>query len=73
MSRFKRKKYSSTGDILGLDIDTYRKLIKFQLTSEMNWTNVKIDHVKLICMFDKSKDEGIREGFCWKNNQLLIK
>ena len=33
-----RLKSSSTIDILGMDIDTYRKWIEFQMTPEMNWS-----------------------------------
>ena len=37
---------SSTRDILGIDIDLYRKWLEFQFTPEMNWSNIEIDHVK---------------------------
>ena len=44
------------------------------MTPEMNWTNIEIDHVKpIICMFDVSKDEELREAFYWKNTQPLFK
>ena len=36
------------------------------MTPDMNWSNTEIDHVKLICMFDVSKDEEVREAFNWK-------
>ena len=39
----------------------------------MKWTNIEIDHVKPICLFDVSKDEKLREAFSWKNTQLLLK
>ena len=45
-------KSSSTKEILGIDIDTYRKWIERQTTPEMNWSNIEIDHVKPVCMFD---------------------
>ena len=64
-------KSSSTKDILGKDIATYKKWIEFQMTPEMNWSNIGIDHVKVICMFDVSKDEELREAFPWKNTQPL--
>ena len=59
-------KSSSTKDILGIDVDTYRKWIEYQFTPE-------IDHVKAICLFDVSKDEELREAFIWKNTQPLLK
>ena len=64
---------SSTRDILGIDIDLYRKWIEYQMTPEMNWSNIEIDHVKAICMFDVTKDEELRKAFNWKNTQTLLK
>ena len=66
-------KQSSTKEILGIDVDTYRKWIEFQFTPEMNWSNIEIDHVKAICMFDVSDDEQLKEAFSWKNTQPLLK
>ena len=66
-------KSSSTKDILGIVIKLYKKWIKFQFTPEMNWSNIEIDHVKPICLFDVSKDEELREAFNWKNTQPLLK
>ena len=68
-----KSKSSSTKDILGMDIDLYRKWIEFQMTPEMNWSNIEIDHVKAICMFDVSEDEQLKEAFSWKNTQPLLK
>ena len=69
----RKTKPSSTKDILGMNIDLYRKWIEFQMTSEMNWSNIEIDHVKAICLFDLSKDEDLKEAFNWKNTQPLLK
>ena len=66
-------KQSSSINILGIDLDTYRKWIEFQFTPEMNWSNIEIDHVKSICMFDVSDDEQLKEAFNWKNTQALLK
>ena len=66
-------KQSSTKDTLGIDIETYKKWIEYQMTPEINWLNIEIDHVKAICLFDVSKDEEIREAFNWKNTQPLLK
>ena len=66
-------KQSSTKEILGIDIDLYRKWLEFQFTPEMNWSNIEIDHVKPICMFDVTKDEQLKEAFSWKNTQPLLK
>ena len=68
-----KTKPSSTKDILGIDIDLYRKCLEFQFTPEMNWSNIEIDHVKPICMFDVTKDYELREAFNWKNTQPLLK
>ena len=66
-------KQSSAKDILGIDIETYKKWIEYQMTPEMNWSNIEIDHVKAICLFDVSKDEELRKAFIWKNTQSLLK
>ena len=66
-------KQSSSKDILGIDIETYKKWIEYQLTPEMNWSNIEINHVKAICLFDVSKDEELGEAFNWKNTQPLLK
>ena len=39
----------------------------------MNWRNIDFDNVKPIFLFDSSKDEELREAFCWKNTQPLRK
>ena len=39
----------------------------------MNWSNIEIDDVKPIWMFDVSEDEELREAFNWKNTQSLLK
>ena len=56
-----------------MNIDLYRKWIEFQMTPEMTWSNIEIDHVKAICLFDLSKDEELREAFNWKNTQPLLR
>ena len=68
-----KSKSSSTKEILGIDIDSYKKWIEFQFTPEMIWSNIEIDHVKPICMVDVSKDGESREAFSWKNAQPLLK
>ena len=43
------------------------------MTPDMNWSNIDMDHVKPICLFDISKDKELKEAFIWKNNQPLLK
>ena len=64
---------SSTKEILGIDVDLYKKWIEYQMTPEMNWTNIEIDHVRPICMFDVSVNEKLKEAFNWRNTQPLFK
>ena len=59
-----KSKPSSAVDILGTDIETYRKWIEYQMTPEMNWFNIEIDPVNPICMFDFSDDERLKGAFC---------
>ena len=68
-----KSKTSSTKNILGIDIETYKNWVKFQMTPGMKWTIIEIDHVKPICMFDVSKDDELKEAFCWKNTQTLLR
>ena len=65
-----KPKPSSTRDILGIDINLSKNWIEWQMTLEMNWTNIEIDHVKPFCMFDVSRDED--EAFSWNNVQPLL-
>ena len=62
-------KKSSSINILGINIDLYRKWLEFQFVPEMNWENIEIDHVKPICMFDVTKDEELKKAFNWRNSQ----
>ena len=66
-------KQSSTKDILEIGIETYKKWIEYQMTPEINWSNIEIDLVKAICLFDVSKHEDLRQAFNWENNQPLLK
>ena len=68
-----KSKSISRKEILGKDIDTYRKRIEFHFTPEMNWLKIRIDHVKPICLFDVSKDEELKETLNWKSTQTLLK
>ena len=68
-----KTKLSSNRAISGIDIETYKKWIEYQMTPEMNWSNIEIDHIKAFCLFDVSKDEELREAFSWKNTQPLLK
>ena len=68
-----KSKSSSTLDILGMDVETYRKWIDWQFTPEMNWRNLEIDHVKPVCLLDVYKDEELKEAFSWKNFQPLLR
>ena len=66
-------KQSSTKEVLGIDIDLYRNWIEWQFTPEMNWSNTEVDHVKPVCVFDKSDNEQLKEAFIWRNTQPLLK
>ena len=43
-----KSKFSSTKDVLGIVIVTYREWIEFRITPEMNWRNIDMDHVRPI-------------------------
>ena len=62
-----------TKEILGIDIENYKKWLLFQMTPEMNFNNIHIDHVKPISSFDISNDNELLEAFNWRNTQPLLK
>ena len=66
-------KSSSTKDILRIDVETYRKWIEWQMTPDITWDNIEIDHVRPISSFDISDDEQLKEPFNWRNTQQLFK
>ena len=66
-------KQLSTKEILGIDIETYKKWIKWQMTPDMTLDNIEIDHVRPISSFDISDDEKLKEAFNWRNRQPLLK
>ena len=66
-------KSSFTKEISGIDIDTFRKWIEFQMTPDINWKKIDIGHVRLFSSFDKSNDERLEEAFCWKSTQPSLK
>ena len=68
-----KSKSLHTKDILGIDVETYKRWIEHQMTPEMNWSNIHIDHVKPISLFDISNDDELLEAFNWKNTQPLLK
>ena len=65
-------KSSSTLDISGVDFATYRRWIEFQMTPDMKWKNIDIDHVRHVSSFEVSEDEQVKETFDWKNTQPLL-
>ena len=58
-----KTKSTSTINILGIDNNTYKRWIEFQMTPNMTWENKEFDHVRPICMFDVTKDEKLKEAF----------
>ena len=43
------------------------------MTPEKNWQNIETDRVKAICLIVISKDEELKDAFCWKIAQPLLK
>ena len=49
---------------MGIDLETFKKWIEYQMIEGMDWNNIQIDHVKPICLFDVSnEDEELEECF----------
>ena len=68
-----KSKSFKTMEILGIDIESYKRWIEYQMTPEMNLNNIHIDHVKPISSFDISNDNELLEAFNWRNTQPLLK
>ena len=66
-------KSSSSKDLKGIDIQTYRKWIEYQMTTEVNWRKIEINPVKPICLFIVSNEEALQNAINWKNIQLSLK
>ena len=43
------------------------------MTPDMNWSNIDVDHVKPICVFNVSNKYELKKVFKWKNIQPLLK
>ena len=69
----KKSKSISTKKFLGIDVNTYRKWMEFQMTPDMKWKNFDIVHVRCFSTFDISDDDQLKEGFNWKSTQTLLK
>ena len=65
-------KSSSTMDILGIGFIVFRKWIEIQMTPDMNWKSIDIDHVEPFSAFDTCDEEQSKEAFNWKNTQPLL-
>ena len=63
----------STRHFSGIDIETFKRWIEWQMTPDMTWDNIEIDHVRLFASFDISDDEKLKEAFNWRNTQPLLK
>ena len=63
---------SSTWNILGVDNDTYRKWIEYQMTPEKNWSKFEIDHVRPVSSYHVPNDKVLKEAFNWNNSYSTI-
>ena len=68
-----RGKSFRTRYILGISLDLYKKWIEFQMSPEMNWLNIHVDHVKPTSLFNLSNEDELLECFNWINTQPLLK
>ena len=66
-------KQSTSRHVLIIDIDTYRRRIEYQLTPEMNWSVIEVDHLKPVCSVDVSNKLELKETFNWIKTQNFSK
>ena len=65
-------KSAKTMELLGCEIEFFKKWIESQFTPEMNWKNIHIDHHVPCAAFDLSKEDEPKICFHWKNMQPLL-
>lgn len=69
------KKETSTFDMLGCEVEFFRKWIEFQFDADMSWDNIgshwHFDHVIPCASFDLSKIAELQECFNWQNIRPL--
>lgn len=70
LKRGEISKQSSAGQLLGVDIDTFRQWLEFQFEPWMSWDNHgdwHIDHVLPVSRFDLTDEAQQRVCFHWSN------
>ena len=65
-------KQSSAKEILGIGVALVKNWVEYQMTPEINWPNIEIDHVKAFCLFLVSDDQQLKEAFNWQNTEPLF-
>ena len=69
------KNKTTSQNILGCDIEFFKKWIEFRFENDMNWDNLgktwQIDHILPINKFDFSDENNIKLCFHWTNLQPL--
>jgi len=70
-----KNKPTSYQNILGCDMEFFKKWIEFRFENDMNWDNLgntwQIDHILPINKFDFSDENNIKLCFHWTNLQPL--
>jgi hypothetical protein len=71
-----KNKSNSSKELLGCDIENYKKWIEYTMSKEMTWQNYgtywNIDHVTPIDSFDLSNKDDVLKAFNWKNTWAMI-
>lgn len=66
------KKSKRTTEYLGCSLSFFKAYIEKQLTSEMCWDNIHIDHIKPVSKFDLSDPEQFAQCCHYSNLQPLL-
>lgn len=71
-----KNKSNSSKELLGCDINDYRKWIEYTMDDQMNWKNYgtywNIDHILPIDSFDLTNPIEAKNAFNWKNTWAMI-
>ena len=75
LTKNKSDKSGKSKELLGCELDQYRKWLEFTFEEDMTWDNYgsywHIDHVKPLISFDLSDKEAQHNAFHWTNTRAM--
>ena len=66
------RKNTKTEELLGISFEEFKIYIEFLMSPEMNWKNIKLDHVRPQSSFDLTDPNQLKEASHFSNIQPLL-